>query len=119
MFILVFIGAMAAVQYSNAFLLLLLGYPSIVSKYLEGFHTKNPQKWYEYLFNIVFWLFISIALFSYRKVDKKYGFFKTKLYYGLGIVVSYFLLIGFVIPFLVDIIPEYIPILDDLLPNNW
>ncbi|GIN12703.1 hypothetical protein J26TS2_25700 [Shouchella clausii] len=119
MFILVFISTVAAVQYANAFLLWVFGYPSVAARYLEGFYTKSPQKGYEHLFNVVYWLFISIALFSYCKVDKKYGFFKTKLYYGLGMIISFFFFIGFVLPILDDMVPDYIPILDDLLPNNW
>jgi hypothetical protein len=102
-----FVGAVAAVQFTNAFLLWVFGYPSIVSKYLEGFHTKNPRKWYDHVFNVVFWLFISIAYFSYRKVDKRYGFLKTRLYYALAIILSFLVFAGFILPLLARIVPEH------------
>ncbi len=78
MYIFILLSAVVGVQLMNAGVLWIFGYPSIYSKYLEGFHTKNLEKWYDVIFNIIFCIFISVAYFSYRKVSSKYGFFRLK-----------------------------------------
>ncbi|WP_054711066.1 hypothetical protein [Bacillus sp. JCM 19041] len=100
------IGAVAGVQFMNAGVLWIFGYPSIYGTYLEGFYTKNPKRWPDHIFNIIFWIFISLAYFSYRKVSRKYGFIKTKLIYGLGVVFSFFFFILVILPILDWVFPE-------------
>ncbi len=87
----------------QACLLLLLGHPSIYSSYLKGFLTRNPKKLHEYIFNIVFWLMISVAYFSYVKLSSRFGFFITKLLYFIGIIVSFIIVFGFINPYLGEI----------------
>ncbi|WP_054711067.1 hypothetical protein [Bacillus sp. JCM 19041] len=104
MYLFMFLSAVVGMQLMNAGVLLIFGYPSIYSKYLEGFHTKNPEKWYDVMFNVIFWIFISVAYYSYRKVSSKYGFIKTKIYYGLGMIGSFLFITAIIFPILERII---------------
>ncbi|AST96032.1 hypothetical protein BC8716_08745 [Shouchella clausii] len=52
------------------------------------------------MFNLVFWLLISVAYFTFKKASLKYGFWKVKLYYGIGWVVSFFLYMFVFLPIL-------------------
>ncbi|WP_353626589.1 hypothetical protein, partial [Bacillus sp. JCM 19041] len=71
--------------------------PIYLSSYLKGFLTKNSTRLHEYIFNVVFWLMISVAYFSYVKLSSKFGFFITKLLYFIGIVVSFIIVFGFIL----------------------
>ncbi|MCM3548440.1 hypothetical protein M4D48_07610 [Alkalihalobacillus clausii] len=86
-----FIISLGAIQFIHGGGLILAGYPSMYSNYLKGFHTKEPKRWYDSVFNLIFWLTISIAYFTFKKASLKYGFWKVKLYYGIGWVVALFL----------------------------
>lgn len=98
MYLFMFLSAVVGVQLMNAFVLWVFGFPSVYSTYLEGFRIKNPKRWYDFIFNLIFWVFISVAYFSYRNVSGKYGFIKTKLYYGLGIIVSFLFITAILFP---------------------
>ncbi|WP_078392897.1 hypothetical protein [Shouchella patagoniensis] len=94
-----------AIQFMNGGFLWLMGFPSMYSKYLEGFYTKKPEQWHEYLFNVLFWVLMSGAYFSMKKLASKHSFWKTKLYYGIGLIVAFLVFMLVVIPILAAIIP--------------
>ncbi|SPT78293.1 Uncharacterised protein [Niallia circulans] len=99
-----FILWIGAIQFMHGGILILFGYPSIYSNYLEGFYTKEPKRWYDNVFNLIFWLLISVAYFIFKKASLKYGFWKVKLYYGIGWVVSFLLYMFVFLPILTFII---------------
>ncbi|MEB5478104.1 hypothetical protein [Shouchella clausii] len=86
-----FILSLGAIQFMHGGVLIIFGYPSIYSNYLEGFYTKEPKRLSDSVFNIIFWVTISIAYYTFKKASLKYGFWKVKLYYGIGWVVALFL----------------------------
>ncbi|WP_346243641.1 hypothetical protein MKZ19_20055 [Shouchella clausii] len=93
-----FIAIVGAVQITIALLLWLFGYPSLFATYLAGFRNQEPKKWYDHFFNVFFWIFISLAYYSFLKIAKKNGFFKAKLYYGLGLIGAVILFYGVILP---------------------
>ncbi|WP_054712630.1 hypothetical protein [Bacillus sp. JCM 19041] len=95
-----FLGFCVTIQFMHAGVLLIFGYPSSYSSYLEGFRTKNPTHFMDRFFNFIFWTMISVAYLSYVQCSQKRGFIKMKGYYGIGIVVSFIFLFGFVNPML-------------------
>ncbi|GIN12702.1 hypothetical protein J26TS2_25690 [Shouchella clausii] len=86
-----FIISLGAIQFMHAGILIITGYPSSYSNYLEGFYTKEPKRFSDKVFNLYFWITISIGYFTFKKASLKYGFWKVKLYYGIGWVVALFL----------------------------
>lgn len=84
-------------------MLFLFGHPSVYSNYLKGFHTKKPNKVSDHIFNIIFWLMISIAYIGYVKCSSKFGFFKTKLLYGSCTFLFFIIIFGFINPYLDEI----------------
>ncbi|WP_078392895.1 hypothetical protein [Shouchella patagoniensis] len=102
----IFIGIIGIVQLLNGGLLWVFGYPSIYATYLAGFHTKKPDKWFDYFFNLIFWLFISVAYLTFIRVAKNNGFLKTRVYYGFGYVIAFFLFLGVIMPVVDAFFPE-------------
>ncbi|MCM3548438.1 Uncharacterised protein [Niallia circulans] len=100
-----FILFVGAIQFMHAGILIITGYPSSYSNYLEGFYTKEPKRLSDSVFNLIFWLLISIAYFTFKRASLKYGFWKVKLYYGIGWIVSLFLYVFVFIPLLSIIFP--------------
>lgn len=99
-FVFLFFGFCVTIQFMHAGVLLLFGHPSSYSSYLESYRTKNPTHLSDRLFNFIFWTMISVALFAYVKCSQEHGVIKQKVYYGVGIVVSFMLLFGVVNPLL-------------------
>ncbi|SPT78294.1 Uncharacterised protein [Niallia circulans] len=92
------IVCVGAIQFMHGGVLILFGYPSAYSNYLEGFYMKEPKRLSDSVFNIYFWLTISIGYFTFKKASLKYGFWKVKLFYGIGWVISLFLYLFVFIP---------------------
>lgn len=70
--------SLGAIQFMHGGVLIILGYPSTYSNYLEGFYTKEPKRLSDSVFNLIFWLLISVAYFTFKKASLKYGFLLPK-----------------------------------------
>ncbi|MCY1103124.1 hypothetical protein [Shouchella clausii] len=77
-----FIAIVGAVQITIALLLWLFGYPSLFATYLAGFRNQEPKKWYDHFFNVFFWIFISLAYYSFLKIAKKMDFLRPNSIMG-------------------------------------
>ncbi|TSB45227.1 hypothetical protein [Alkalicoccobacillus porphyridii] len=70
---------------------------------IERYWTKNATHWADKVFNVYFYLTMSLAYFSYHAVYKKYGYLRTLAIFLFALITIIFTVFGIIFPFL-DII---------------